>query len=326
MPPYISVVICTFNRVDLLRKALESLSRQDCDANRYEVIVVDNNSTDLTGEMVRSCSAPFDVRYVLETTQGLSHARNRGWREAQGEYIAYLDDDAIAPPHWLSLASQIIEAHRPAMFGGPVREFTEKDPPFWYKPSYMVALDLDEPQVLGPTYLVVGCNMFCSRRILELTGGFHPDLGMLGNRIGYAEEDFLQSQIRSLGGDNVIFGHPNLYIGHLVRSEKLTWHWIMRDAWSKGRYAWRHRTLQSGVTVITLSSRAAHFRSAVFNTLKALYAAGIGVWFRDTGRFQFPQNYLFEKLRVYLFMIGYHFGAATSRARDSKRPNLLNLV
>src|SRR5262245_32415256 len=82
--PLFSIVICTFNRSTLLADALLDLSRQSLDASLYEVLVVDNNSTDPTRDVVERASRERpNVRYLRETRQGLSHARNLGWREAR---------------------------------------------------------------------------------------------------------------------------------------------------------------------------------------------------------------------------------------------------
>ena len=101
--PLISVVVCTFNRADLLETSLEALDEQILESSEYEVIVVDNNSTDNTLNVVEElCNRLTSLRYCFEPNQGLSHARNRGWREAMGEYVAYIDDDCKVPGQWLT--------------------------------------------------------------------------------------------------------------------------------------------------------------------------------------------------------------------------------
>lgn len=101
----ISVVVCTFNRADILPLALQSLCEQTPHHDQTEIIVVDNNSPDNTRQVVDEFIEKYpNIRYCFEPIQGLSHARNRGWREARGEYVGYLDDDAKAPPEWLHSA------------------------------------------------------------------------------------------------------------------------------------------------------------------------------------------------------------------------------
>ena len=90
----ISVVICTYNRAALLANLLENLSAQSIDPSTYEIIIVDNNSLDQTRNVVEAFATSHgNVSYGFEACQGLSWARNHGYRIARGEYVAYLDDD-----------------------------------------------------------------------------------------------------------------------------------------------------------------------------------------------------------------------------------------
>ena len=97
----LSVIICTYNRVELLGKCVNSLMTQTARKENYEIIVIDNNSTDNTADLIRKIKIiNSNLRYVKEANQGLSYARNRGWKEAKGEYIAYIDDDCKADNNW----------------------------------------------------------------------------------------------------------------------------------------------------------------------------------------------------------------------------------
>lgn len=98
----ISVVICTHNRAKLLRKAVLNLMEQAMPPEDYEVIVVDNASTDDTKGVVRDLMKEFpNIRYIYEPNLGLPNARNRGIREARGEVVAFLDDDCLVQPGWM---------------------------------------------------------------------------------------------------------------------------------------------------------------------------------------------------------------------------------
>ena len=95
----ISAIICTFNREQYLHKAIQSLVEQTLEGELYEIIVVDNCSTDRTKQVVTEKFAHIsNLRYLYELILGISQARNTGWQNARGEYIAYLDDNAIASP------------------------------------------------------------------------------------------------------------------------------------------------------------------------------------------------------------------------------------
>ena len=102
--PLISIVLCTHNRADMLREALASLASLETNGQfNYEVLVVDNASTDATPQVVETFRAttPWPVRYAAEARKGIAFARNRGVREAAGEWIAFFDDDQLADPRWL---------------------------------------------------------------------------------------------------------------------------------------------------------------------------------------------------------------------------------
>src|SRR5678815_492050 len=97
----ISVVISTYNRASVLPAAIESILRQNAPEVNYELIVVDNNSTDDTRQVVESFSNR-NVRYVFEAKQGPSHGRNAGIANARGRIIAFTDDDVRPAADWLS--------------------------------------------------------------------------------------------------------------------------------------------------------------------------------------------------------------------------------
>jgi glycosyltransferase involved in cell wall biosynthesis len=103
--PDVSVAVCTFNRAEYLRVTLQKLIMQDCGDNfTYEVVVVDNASNDNTCEVVEEISKNtiIPVRYFKEMIPGLAHARNRGVKESQGDWIVCFDDDQLAEPNWLN--------------------------------------------------------------------------------------------------------------------------------------------------------------------------------------------------------------------------------
>src|SRR6202030_3038576 len=94
-----TVALPTYNRAELLRQTLEGVTRQNYPAGEFEILVIDNNSTDATAEVVASFAARSPApRRVVETKQGLNHARNRAIDEARGEVIVFGDDDILVSP------------------------------------------------------------------------------------------------------------------------------------------------------------------------------------------------------------------------------------
>ncbi len=106
----ISIVICTYNRADLLKDCLASLTEQNASTDQFEVLTINNNSTDHTVRVGTEFSASYaHYRLITEEEQGLSRARNRGYKEAEADWLLYLDDDAIFPENLVERALWLIE-------------------------------------------------------------------------------------------------------------------------------------------------------------------------------------------------------------------------
>ena len=174
--PFISVVICTHNGSRTIRECLEGVARLDYP--NFEVIVVDDGSTDGTAEMVRE----YDVRLVRTENLGLSNARNTGMQAAAGEIIAYLDDDAYPDPHWLQYLAATFVTTNHAGVGGP-----NLAPPVDGPIAHCVA---NAPG--GPVHVLLsdreaehipGCNMAFRKARLEAIGGFDPQFRVAGDDV-----------------------------------------------------------------------------------------------------------------------------------------------
>lgn len=133
----VSIVVCTHNRAESLRDALQSVVSQDYPALNYEIIVVDNCSTDNTKHVVEEFADNklnnANMRYVNEERLGLSYARDRGIEEARGEIIAFIDDDAKADRFWLSRLTKVYSEEKDAacVGGRVIPEWNIKKPSWW---------------------------------------------------------------------------------------------------------------------------------------------------------------------------------------------------
>jgi len=288
--PAISVVICTYNRAELLANGLQSLCEQTLAMSHYEVIVIDNNSNDNTRAVTEKfCQQYRNIRYFFETQQGLSHARNRGWREAKADYVAYIDDECKVPSQWLTIAKQIIDRLSPAVFGGPYYGYYNTLPPRWWKESYEAFEHSDTARALSEGEYVRGGNLFIQRRLLESMGGFEVTLGMSGNKLGYGEESHFQRCVRATLPNELIYYDPNLYTYHLVRPEKTTWRHILSSRFSSGRHSY---TVFWDNT--PRNNRQPHLQlmiQAVLIFLRLFADLSIGVLGRDRKRYPYLQNY-----------------------------------
>lgn len=130
--PDVTVVVCTYNRADLLRDALASLFELETGGRlRYELLVVDNASTDGTPAVVAEAerTAPVPCRGVRECVQGVAAARNRGVREASAPWIAFFDDDQIADPRWLAELMAFAAGKKALCVGGANQLLFASDAP-----------------------------------------------------------------------------------------------------------------------------------------------------------------------------------------------------
>ncbi len=237
MKQIVSIIVCTFNRAGILPYCLDSLVDQTASPDTYEVIIVDNNSTDSTREIaegfVRRCS---NFRVILEPMQGLSHARNRGWQEAESDWIAYIDDDAKVPSDYVERVLDIIDKYDFDCFGGVYLPWYKYGKPEWFRDEYASNAHLQSEIGKLRNGSLSGGNIVFRRFILKQLGGFHAGIGMNGKKISYHEETLLQQHMirngYSIGFD------PDLIIRHLVPRYKMTPWWFVRSSYARGRDSW----------------------------------------------------------------------------------------
>jgi glucosyl-dolichyl phosphate glucuronosyltransferase len=204
--PRISAVVCTHNRAEYLEKALASLAGQSLPVSEFEVLVVDNASTDGTPHVVEALAGAMpNLRYLREDRLGLSWARNAGAHAARAPFLAFLDDDARAGPIWLERLLHLFEGTNPApaCIGGRVWLDWDGGPPSWLPPRYYSLYTFvdhgDEDRPLGEREYLVGANIAFHRDILLSLGGFDPNLGRKGSMLLSGEESALVGKIRERG-------------------------------------------------------------------------------------------------------------------------------
>ena len=305
-----SVVLCTYNRCDLMAAALKSLYEQTLAPSLHEIIVVDNNSTDGTRQHVAEISRQYPhVRYCFEAQQGLSHGRNTGFQSARGQYVAYVDDDCTVPREWLEIAQDVIVHVAPALFGGPYQPFYASLKPKWYLDRYGTYDDGPVARILDHNEYLSGTNLFIRRSLLEQLGGFHTGVGMAGTRLGYGEETAFQRHVRRERQDEMIYYEPRLVVFHLVRSEKMQLSWCAKQMFISGR-DWQR------VLYETATERAHAIRACLYG-IRALLALvkdmAIGILARDRIRYPFIESYLYEVVFVHLQALGSTYEQVTHR-------------
>ena len=287
----ISIVICTYNRAHLLAGALQSVCEQPLDSSEYELIVVDNNSTDNTRAVTESFAQRYpNLRYCFEPQQGLSHARNRGFWCAQGEYVGYLDDDAKASAAWLAVAQEIITRLAPGVFGGPYYAFYNSPQPRWWKDSYRSREHAEKARPLTGYYEdLSGNNIFFRRTLLEKMGGFDPQFGMSGDKIATCEETEFLLRIRETMPNELIYYDPRLTITHLVHAKKMTFKWLIRHRFADGR---SHGRMYHASKPLSKRKLLRQSTRLLLSLVKHLVRS---VWGREQTQYPYVQNYWFEQ-------------------------------
>ena len=240
--PLISAIICTHNREEYLGAAIDSLLEQDID--NYEILVIDNASTDRTAAIAKArADKPTNenrVRYFYESTLGLSVARNRGAQEARGEILAYLDDDAEASVGWLSALLSAFEANeRIAIAGGKVTLIwpPNAEPPKWLSDdlaSGLGAYDLGNELVYieQPSLTPRGLNYAVRKAFLQSVGGFDTHLGRVGKNLLSNEEQQL-TQLALDQGQKVAYV-PTALAAHNVAPARMKPSWFLSRSWWQG--------------------------------------------------------------------------------------------
>lgn len=295
----ISVIICTYNRADFLKLALQSLVEQNC--SDFNVIVIDNNSSDHT-EKVCDVFLNSDLKlfYYKEEKVGLSHARNRGVLEAKSDYVAFMDDDCIASSDWVKEFYNCVSKGAPCIFGGPVLPFYFHNVNNWFKDEYHTFEFGSQSKDLLYEETLIGANFFVKRSVFDSVGFFRPDLGMKGEEILYSEETEFQLRYRQKFPDRKIWYEPKLFVKHFLRPEKMTLVWNIKAFYGKGISNFRKsNSLPPSKFELSTSLNL----TKVF--FKLCFLAIFGGLFRSRNVYPYWQNYVFERLQGNIKKMGF---------------------
>jgi len=235
----ISVVIATYNRAKYLSKAIEGLINQTLEKSQYEILVVDNNSTDNTKQIVLDLmKAVPNLKYIYEAISGANNARNTGWKNAIGKYVAYLDDDAIPSHIWLERILFAFESvsPKPGIVGGKVIPIWESEKPSWVKGRLLKALSVvdysEEARFLENKEFLYSVNMALQRELLARFQGFDVSLGRKGKRLTSNDEILIAIKIKNAGYK--FYYDPLIAVEHLVPSNRLTHKWFFKRYYQQG--------------------------------------------------------------------------------------------
>ncbi len=225
MKKKVSVVIVTYNRPKDVLETVESLLRQS--VKPFEIIVIDDGSNPPVTLEFQSENLKV-IRFDQEV--GLSNARNHGVKIANGEYIAFIDDDAIAEKNWVEEIQKGLESAD--VIGGPIRPLYQTSPPKWWNEK-----DLGGYAGVGNIFCATGeiwgCNMAFGTNVFKTVGLFNPNLGRRKGKLFSDEEFNLIERARSKGFGVKFIQTAVVY--HKVPPKRMTFAYIMRWNYTQGK-------------------------------------------------------------------------------------------
>lgn len=248
----LTVIICTYNRAKYIGPLLESLAVNILPKSEYEILLVDNNCKDNTRDICEHFAAAhpdITFRYVVEREQGLSAARNCGIREAKGDTIVYVDDDALVDPNYLQDYVNYFVAHPEVMaLGGPIEPLYETAEPAWMSPYTKALLTAwmnygDKPREYPHGRYPGGGNAAYRKVVFDKVGLFNTELGRKGNLLLASEEKDIFDKMQSLGMKVMYIPGPVLH--HCIPQAKLEEDYFNRLTIQIGKSE-RARTLAIG--------------------------------------------------------------------------------
>lgn len=241
----LSVIIPTRNRSNTLKSCLESLELQTLPADAFEVIVVDNGSTDHTKKVVHSFADTLQIVYRYNEEPGLHVGRHEGMRVARTAFLVFADDDIVAQPMWLEVIQEAFADASVVVVGGNNLPLFASPPPTWLDRLWnrsvntgrsigsLSIMDLGEGRFAIDPGRIWGCNFSVRKEVLEHAGGFHPD-SLPNDLLRYRGdgETHISNYVRAKGLK--AFFDSRASVHHLVSCERMTKSYFCQRAYAQG--------------------------------------------------------------------------------------------
>lgn len=230
----LTIAICTCDRHGLLVDAVESIFSQEQAAANLPLLIIDNSTEQRRARIFerRITKLGENIEYVITPPHGLSAARNRALSICETSWIAYMDDDALLAPDWLSVITQTVstQTNDIAAVGGPVLLDWKAPRPVWLPDEllgYLSALDMgDTCRTLSDKEWLVGTNMVFRSLALKEIGGFTTHLGRRPGTLMSNEELDALNRLRRLGYQFLY--EPHAKVVHTVSEDRLNQNWFRR--------------------------------------------------------------------------------------------------
>lgn len=235
----LSVIIPTRNHAQLVCDLLDTLAVQAAVPFSWEVLVIDNGSTDQTEKLTKekASSLPLDIRYIYEPRPGLHNGRHRGALEARGQYLAYLDDDVLLTPAWIHGLEKLRSGQAEAVVGRILPKW-EARPPGWLitltrEPGYLSLLDMGPTGFyIDPAY-VYGDNFFIPARIVFELRGFHPD-SMPADQLRYRGDGEYGLMMKFKAAGLRAWYEPRATVYHRIPPARMSLDYLCRRSYAQG--------------------------------------------------------------------------------------------
>ena len=224
----ITLIICTYNREKYIGPLLESIAKNDYPTSDYEIVLVDNNCTDNTRgvcEQFATTHPEIRLRYVVETEQGLSAARNKGIKEAKGAVLIYVEDDALVDTDYIRIYAEHFAAYPETMAaGGPIEPLYETEEPKWMSPYTKALLTAwmnygDKVREYPNGRYPGGGNAAYRKVVFDHVGLFNTELGRKGSALLASEEKDIFDKMKALG--MLVLYLPTPMLHHIIPQAKL---------------------------------------------------------------------------------------------------------
>lgn len=235
----ITIAIPTYNRADELRLTLESLMRIRSAGVEHEILIIDNNCSDSTAQVVETAAGRFSgrLRRVVEMKQGLCYARNRAIAESRGHLVAFLDDDVEVDPNWLEALASAHSVGLYAAVGGKAYLIYPQMRPAWITDrdeGLLSKVDHGPDRRPAKADEIFGLNVSFRKDWLRRVGGFRTDLDRVGKLLLSGGDTELLERLNRAGGQ--LLYEPAAVVGHRVAPERL------RRRWFLSRVYWGYRS------------------------------------------------------------------------------------
>lgn len=228
----ISAIVCTYNREQFICETIDSILRGLREIESFEILIIDNNSSDRTPELLLKYKDYVNVKCVKEEKQGLSQARNRGIVEASGDVLVFLDDDIEIDPDYFVTLSKIFSDKNISIAGGKVLPFKVAVPQWLPARYYYLASIFDIGDKIKTTRYIMGANFVIRKDLATKVGFFDIELGRKGNNLMSGEENDYMDRITLLGYK--IYYIPDLIVYHKI-NDKLNTEYIFNYAYQNGK-------------------------------------------------------------------------------------------